>query len=97
MKRHQNRLDRFSVIAKQLVDEHSEQYFNECKRETDPFGRYNDHVETLGEQLERKASEFLQAHKTGCEELKNDIWSACTKYLDLFIEWNQPGRINQFT
>lgn len=96
MKRHQNRLDRFSVIAKRLVDEHSAQYFKECTRQTDPYTVYNSHLETLGQQLERLAGEFLQTNNAGTD-LRKDIWSSCSKYLDLFIQWNRPGTLNQLT
>ncbi|MCB0700487.1 MAG: hypothetical protein H6551_11415 [Chitinophagales bacterium] len=96
MKLHQNRLDRFSVIAKQLVDRHSEAYFNDCTKRTDIFDAYNDHLNTLGEQLEQKATEFLKSCRTANEELRKEIWTTCTKYIELFIQWNSPGRVNQY-
>ena len=96
MKLHQNRIDRFSVIAKQLVDQHSEAFFKDCTKRADRFEVYNTHLNTLGEQLENKATEFLDACRIVNEELKNDIWTTCSKYLDLFTQWNSPGRLNQY-
>lgn len=95
---HQNRLDRFSAIAKQLVDSHSEAYFKECKEQksTDQYDAFNEHFDTLGEQLESKANEFLKECKAVSDDLKQDIWSSCSKYLDLFTNWNNPSKLNQY-
>ena len=96
MKLHQNRVDRFSVIAKQLVDEHSAELFRDSVRLSDNYDVFNNHLETLGKQLEDYASEFLSSTKVQNDQLKNDIWNTCSKYLDLFAKRNQPGQYKQY-
>lgn len=96
MKMHQNRVDRFSVIAKQLVDNHSAELFRDSVRLSDNYDVYSNHLESLGQQLEDYAKEFLNSCKVQNEQLKNDIWNTCTKYLDLFAKKNMPGQYNQF-
>lgn len=96
MKLHQNRVDRFSVIAKKLVDDHSEELFRDSTRLSDNYDVFNNHLETLGQQLEDYASDFLNNCKVQNEQLKNDIWNTCSKYLDLFAKRNQPGQYKQF-
>lgn len=96
MKLHQNRVDRFSVIAKKLVDDHSAELFRDSVRLSDNYDVFNNHLETLGQQLEDYAKDFLENYKSQSDQLKNDIWNTCSKYLDLFAKKNQPGQYNQF-
>lgn len=96
MKLHQNRVDRFSVIAKKLVDEHSAELFKDNTTLKDSYEAYRNHLDKLGQQLEDYASDFLNGCKVQNEQLKNDIWNTCTKYLDLFAKRNQPGQYKQF-
>lgn len=96
MKLHQNRLDRFSVIAKKLVDQHSAELFRDSTNLSDNFDIYRNHLDSLGQQLEDNASRFIQDCKTQSDQLKNDIWNACSRYLDLFAKRNQPGQYSQF-
>ncbi len=96
MKLHQNRVDRFSVIAKKLVDEHSAELFKDNSTLTDSYEAYTSHLDRLGQQLEDYASDFLNSCKVQNEQLKNDIWNTCTKYLDLFAKRNQPGQYRQY-
>jgi|GEM_PF-1138219 len=95
MKLHQNRLDRFSVIAKKLVDEHSAELFSES-RLSDSDDIYNNHFQNLGKQLEEYAREFINSCKVQNDQLKNDIWYTCNKYLDLFASINQPGQLRHY-
>ena len=96
MKLHQNRVDRFSVIAKKLVDEHSAELFKDSTRLMDNYDIYRNHLDKLGQQLEDYASDFLNSCKVRNDQLKNDIWNTCSKYLDLFAKRNQPGQYKQF-
>lgn len=96
MKLHQNRVDRFSVIAKKLVDDHSAELFRDSVRLSDNYDVFNNHLETLGQQLEDYAKDFLENYKSQSDQLKNDIWNTCSKYLDLFAKKNEPGQYNQF-
>lgn len=95
MKLHQNRLDRFSVIAKKLVDEHSAELFSEL-RLSDSDDVYNSHLQNLGNQLEEYARDFLNNCKVQNDQLKHDIWYTCNKYLDLFASRNQPGQLKRY-
>lgn len=89
MKLHQNRLDRFSVIAKKLVDDHSAELHNDLMNaEKDTV--FKDHLQTLGQQLEDYASEFLINCKVQNEQFRKDVWGTCSKYLDLFTRIHQP-------
>jgi hypothetical protein len=96
MKLHQNRVDRFSVIAKKLVDEHSAELFKDSTRLMDNYDIYRNHLDKLGQQLEDYASDFLSSCQVQNDQLKNDIWNTCSKYLDLFAKRNQPGQYKQF-
>ncbi len=89
MKLYQNRLDRFSVIAKRLVDQHSAAYFAECS-EQEPDHVFKNHFEKLGQQLELYASEFIKNSRQHSDIIKKEIWSLCNKYLDQFTTRNQP-------
>lgn len=92
MKLHQNRLDRFSVIAKRLVDDHSAQLYKDQMTATreDVF---NNHLHTLGKQLEHYATEFIRNCKVQNEQFKQDVWGTCNKYIDLFTKLNEPGKL----
>lgn len=92
MKYYKNRVDRFSVIAKRLVDDHSAELFIDSRQQQNADNAYNDHLNTLGKQLEQYAKDFLESCKTQNEQLKADIWRICNKYLDLFIKRNDPYR-----
>lgn len=97
MKNYQNQLDRFSDIAKQLVDNHSADMFNVSRAATNgpggnPYAAYSDHLDLLGKELDEHAQQFAQ--KLSDEKLKTDIWSICRKYLDQFARRNQPSEDN---
>ena len=96
MKLYQNRVDRFSVIAKKLVDDHSAELFRDSVRLSDNYEIFNNHLESLGQQLEDYAKDFLNGCKVQNDQLKNDIWNTCSKYLDLFAKKNQPGQYKQY-
>lgn len=87
-KLHQNRLDRFSVMAKKLVDDRSaELHLDLRKPGSDDV--YDTHRQTLGEQLEANAREFLESCKINNDQFINDVWGTCKRYLELFDRINQ--------
>ena len=88
--KNRNRLERFSDIAKRLVDDHSAQLFKN-RLEHDA---YSNHLEAIGQQLEINARDFIGSLKTNNEELTSQVWNTCSKYLDLFIKRNDPDREN---
>ena len=95
MKNYQNQLDRFSDIAKKLVDNHSADMFNVGRAATsgpgDPQAAYSNHLDNLGKELDQHAQQFLTSgQKVSDENLKTDIWGICRKYLDQFVKRNQP-------
>lgn len=97
MKNYQNQLDRFSDIAKKLVDNHSADMFN-LNRATsgapdgNPYVAYTSHLDSLGKELDEHAQQFAQ--KVSDDKLKTDIWGMCKKYLDQFVKRNQPSEDN---
>ncbi len=93
MKNYQNQLDRFSDIAKKLVDNHSADMFNVSRAaangpEGNSYAAYNSHLDSLGRELDEHAQQFAQ--KVSDEKLKTDIWGMCKKYLDQFVKRNEP-------
>lgn len=95
MKLHKNRLDRFSVIAKKLVDDHAAELHRDIMT-TGSDEVYNNHLDRLGKQLEDYARDFLKNSRIQTEQFRNDIWGTCSKYLDLFARLHQPGRFNKY-
>lgn len=89
MKLYQNRIDRFTVIAKRLVDQHSAAFFTECS-EHEPKDVFKTHFEKLGQQLELYASEFIKNSRHQNDIFCKEVWSQCSKYLDQFTARNQP-------
>lgn len=89
MKLHQNRLDRFSVMAKKLVDNRSAELHQDLRKQ-EVEDAYDTHRQTLGKQLEDYAREFLENCKIQNEQFINDVWGTCKRYLDLFDRINQP-------
>lgn len=92
MKLHQNRLDRFSVIAKQLVDNHATEFHNDLKKATQEEA-FNNHLQTLGKQLEEYAGEFLNNCKVQNEQFRKEVWGTCNRYIDLFTRIHQPTQL----
>lgn len=96
MKNYQNQLDRFRVIAKKLVDEHSAELFSSYKLGMDigveniAEDAYHSHLDTLGRQLTEKAYEFIGTAKSNTDIIKTEVLGLCNKYLDLFAKRNQP-------
>ncbi len=96
MKNYQNKLDRFRDIAKRLVDEHSAEYFSNC-RVYDDLGveqgadAYKAHLDNLGKQLDEQAEHFITSAKAGAEAIKQEVIGLCRKYRDQFIQRNQPS------
>lgn len=93
MKSHQNRLDRFTVIAKKLVDEHAAELHRDVKVSTHD-SVYKSHLTALGKQLNDYALEFIKSCKVKNEHFINEVWGTCNKYLDLFAKYNEPSESN---
>ncbi|RYZ52050.1 MAG: hypothetical protein EOP49_10420 [Sphingobacteriales bacterium] len=76
MKNYQNQLDRFSDIAKKLVDNHSADMFNLGRAATSAPGdnaelAYSNHLDSLGKELDQHAQQFLTSgQKVSNENLK---------------------------
>lgn len=87
-----NRIERFRTIAKRLVDRHSAELFTvyNIQAQNDVFDAYNDHLDSLGRELDREANDFITTYKTQSELMRAEIWRTCTRYLDLFVKRNQP-------
>ena len=87
-----NRIERFRTIAKRLVDRHSAELFTvySIQADSDVYDAYNDHLDSLGRELDREAKDFITSYKTQSELMRNEIWRTCTRYLDLFVKRNQP-------
>ncbi len=96
MKGTQNQIERFRAIAKRLVDEHSAEVFvrsaitSEGKHNLTDEVFYN-HLDVLGRELNEQAEQFIGTFKGVSEEVKIEIWNTCRKYLDQFMERNQPS------
>jgi hypothetical protein len=100
MKNYQNQLERFRVIAKKLVDEHSAELFSTYRLSTDigvdniADDAYHSHLDTLGRQLTEKAQEFISSARANARAnsdiIKTEVHGLCSKYLDLFAKRNQP-------
>lgn len=90
MKLHQNKLDRFSVIAKKLVDDRSAELHKDIMHHS-ADEVYNNHLNTLGKQLDNYAQDFLNNCKIQNEQFRKEVWGTCNKYLDLFARINEPG------
>ncbi|OSZ78482.1 hypothetical protein CAP35_09585 [Chitinophagaceae bacterium IBVUCB1] len=83
MKNYNNQLERFRMIAKRLVDDHSAALHND--------EAYTAHLDALMKQLEEQAQQFIASAKTNTDYIKTDIKSLCNKYTDLFIRRNQAA------
>ncbi|MBS1772193.1 MAG: hypothetical protein JST82_04990 [Bacteroidetes bacterium] len=96
MKNYQNQLDRFRVIAKKLVDEHSAELFSSYRLSTDlgvknmADDAYHSHLDILGRQLTERAQDFIKTTRTNADTIKTEVMGLCNKYLDLFAKLNQP-------
>lgn len=97
MKNYQNRLDRFGAIAKRLVDDQSAELFNATRRSeetSEPDETFRQQLNVLGKKLDEHATDFIKAYKEQNEAMRAEIWSLCSKYLDLFVKRNEPTRLN---
>jgi len=95
MKSYQNKLDRFRSIAKKLVDEHSAEYFSNQQVYNDlgvddTSAAYKSHLDSLSKQLEEQAQYFVMTARAGAEAIKQEISGLCRKYMDQFVQRNQP-------
>lgn len=95
MKLYQNRIDRFSVIAKKLLDQHATDYFNDCRKDKDQYEAFSSHYELLGSQLEQYATEFIKNTNVSSKYLADGVWKKCNYYLALFERTHAPGSLNQ--
>jgi hypothetical protein len=94
MRSYQNQLERFSTIAKRLVDDHSAELYTRCQ-----IGSYSvvndvyyNHLDGLSKQLNERAEQFIGSTNVANEDLKTEIWNTCKKYIDQFIKRNQPDK-----
>lgn len=92
MKHYQNQLDRFSSIAKRLVDDHSAELYTHYQLGSYQVVNdvYHNHLDVLGRQLNEQAEHFIGSSSQGSDELKTDIWETCRKYIDQFMKRNEP-------
>ena len=91
----QNQLERFRTIAKKLVDDHSAEIYvrnavNESENSPADNAYYN-HLDSLGKELNERAEQFIGDYKTVNDDVKSQIWDTCKKYIDQFIQRNQPS------
>lgn len=96
MKGTQNQLERFRTIAKKLVDEHSAEIFT--RNAISSEGKYSvtddayySHLDVLGKELNEQAEQFIGAFRAVSEDVRNEIWETCRKYIDQFVRRNQPS------
>ncbi len=94
MKSYQNQLDRFCSIAKRLVDDHSAEYYTRCQLGSYSIVNdvYYNHLDGLSKQLNERAEQFITTHRAGSDDLKTEIWNTCRKYIDQFVQRNQPRK-----
>ncbi len=97
MKAYQNQVERFRMIAKKLVDQHSAEFFHRCHLmpgfpDKAAIDQFYSHLDCLGKQLEEQAQQFIGTYTLPqkAEELKAEIWNTCRQYLDQFVQRNQP-------
>jgi hypothetical protein len=96
MKGTQNQLERFQMIAKKLVDEHSAEVFTRSAISSEGVPRmtdevYHSHLDVLGKELNEQAEQFIGNFKAVNEDVKSEIWNTCRKYIDQFVRRNQPS------
>ncbi len=97
MKNYQNQLERFRVIAKKLVDEHSAELFSSYRLSTNmgvdgiADEAYRSHLDTLSQQLTEHAQQFITSARANTEIIKTEVFGLCNKYIDLFAKRNEPA------
>lgn len=92
MKNYQNQLDRFCNIAKRLVDDHSAEFYTRSQLGSYQITNdvYYSHLDGLSKQLNERAEQFITSAKAGSDDLKSEIWDTCRKYIDQFVQRNEP-------